>query len=366
MRCSSIWFKSIAGFALLFAVSGVTAHAEDGSAAWLRYAPIAKPVMYKSLPGAIWLEDRSDASKAAANELRRGLSSMLGRAFVVVTPDQEVELSRKFHGAIYIGSAVDRAKGGAPMGNQLTSDEGYDIEWNETEGRNELHIEGGSNSAELYGAFHLLEEVAAQQPIPKSYRSAPSAPIRWTDEWDNLNGTIERGYAGSSIFFENGHVRQDLARAGEYARLLASVGINGCNVNNVNADLDLLTTEHIKEFARIADVFRPWGVKLALSVDLTSPQTVDEIYKLIPDFGGFTVKADSEGRKGPSQYGRTPADAANLLARAVAPHHGVVLYRGFVYNNHLDWHDLKADRARAGVDNFASLDGKFEKNVIIQ
>ena len=182
-------------------------------------------------------------------------------------------------------------------------------------------------------------------------------------------------------------MRQDLTRAGEYARLLASVGINGCNVNNVNADLDLLTTEHLKEFARIADVFRPWGVKLALSIDLTSPQTVggldtfdpldpkviawwqkkvDEIYTLIPDFGGFTVKADSEGRKGPSQYGRTPADAANVLARALAPHHGVVLYRGFVYNNHLDWHDLKADRARAGVDNFASLDGKFEKNVIIQ
>ena len=123
-------------------------------------------------------------------------------------------------------------------------------------------------------SFICLEEVATQQPIPQDYRSAPSAPIRWVDEWDNLNGTIERGYAGRSIFFENGHVAQDLTRAGEYARLLASVGINGCNVNNVNADLDLLTTEHIKEFARIADVFRPWGVKLALSVDLTSPQTV--------------------------------------------------------------------------------------------
>ncbi|HTV08095.1 MAG TPA: alpha-glucuronidase [Candidatus Aquilonibacter sp.] len=233
----------------------------------------------------------------------------------------------------------------------------------------------------------MLELIGSEQPIPNSFSSAPSAPIRWVDEWDNMNGTIERGYAGPSIFFDNGHVRQDLTRAGEYARLLSSIGINGCNVNNVNADLDLLTTEHIKEFARIADVFRPWGVKLALSVDLTSPETVggldtfdpldpkviawwqqkvDEIYTSIPDFGGFTVKADSEGRKGPSQYGRTPADAANVLARALAPHHGVVLYRGFVYNNHLDWHDLKADRARAGVDNFAYLDGKFDKNVIIQ
>ena len=131
----------------------------------------------------------------------------------------------------------------------------------------------------------------------------------------------------------------------------------------------------------------PGACKLALSIDLSSPQTVggldtfdpvdpaviawwqkkvDEIYTLIPNFGGFTVKADSEGRVGPSKYGRTPADAANVLARALRPHGGVVLYRGFVYNNHLDWNDLKADRARAGDDNFASLDGKFEPNVVIQ
>ena len=216
---------------------------------------------------------------------------------------------------------------------------------------------------------------------------APSAAIRWTDEWDNPDGTIERGYAGPSIFFEGGHVRGDLTRVGEYARLLASVGINGCNINNVNSDLKTLSTENLQEFARVAEVFRPWGVRLALSVDLTSPQVVgnlatfdpvdpavaawwrakvDEIYQLIPDFGGFTVKADSEGRKGPSQYGRSPADAANVLARALKPRGGVVLYRGFVYNNHLDWKDPKADRARAGVDNFVRYDGTFESNVIIQ
>ncbi|HLI77347.1 MAG TPA: hypothetical protein VKV02_10420, partial [Acidobacteriaceae bacterium] len=250
-----------------------------------------------------------------------------------------------------------------------------------------LFITGGTPQAELYGVFHLLELIAAQKPIPADETQSPAAPIRWTDEWDNLNGTIERGFAGRSIFFDNGHVRPDLTRAGQYARLLASVGINGCNINNVNADLDLLTTDHLREFARIADAFRPWGVKLALSVDLTSPQTVgnlptfdpkdptviawwqkkvDETYTLIPDFGGFTVKADSEGRKGPSQYGRSPADAANVLARALAPHHGVVLYRGFVYNNHLNWNDPKADRARAGVDNFVRYDGQFEPNVVIQ
>jgi alpha-glucuronidase len=341
--------------------------------------------MYKDLPSTIVVMGDSSTDKAAANELQRGLSSMLGRRFTAELAPQSFGVKGD---SIVVASTTEMSRMFLVEGKQPPPQgEAYWIAFDKKTGHSRLVILGGTPAAELYAAFHLLEQVGARQPIPNDFRSAPSAPIRWVDQWDNLNGTIERGYGGPSIFFENGHVRQDLTRAGEYARLLASVGINGCNVNNVNADLDLLTTEHLKEFARIADVFRPWGVRLALSVDLTSPETVgglktfdpldpqviawwqkkvNEIYTLIPDFGGFTVKADSEGRKGPSQYGRTPADAANVLARALAPHHGVVLYRGFVYNNHLDWHDLKADRARAGVDNFAYLDGKFEKNVIIQ
>ena len=207
------------------------------------------------------------------------------------------------------------------------------------------------------------------------------------DEWDNLNGTIERGYAGPSIFFENGSVRADLTRAGQYARLLASVGINGCTINNVNADRRILDDSFIPQLARIADVFRPWGVRLAVSVDLSSPKTaggldtfdpldprvvewwkakVDTIYRQIPDFGGFVVKADSEGRAGPSSYGRTPADAANVIARALRPHGGVLFYRAFVYDHHLDWRNPKNDRARAAYDIFHPLDGKFDDNVIIQ
>jgi alpha-glucuronidase len=365
----------------------VGAKAEDGSAAWLRYAPIATPGMYKDLPSRIVIVGRSLTDEAVSEELRRGLSSMLGRPFSVQVSTSGLKQGRD---AIVVGSAEAlRASSLLPQGAATIPAEGYAIlRRGATPGTQAaLTVVGGSPQGAMFGAFHLLEEVGAQQTIPREYRSAPSAPIRWTDEWDNLNGTIERGYAGRSIFFDGGHVRQDLTRAGEYARLLSSIGINGCNINNVNADLDLLTTEHLKEFARVADAFRPWGVRLALSVDVTSPQTVgglstfdpldpqviawwktkvDEIYTLIPDFGGFTVKADSEGRKGPSQYGRTPADAANVLARALAPHKGVVLYRGFVYNNHLDWNDRKADRARAGVDNFAYLDGKFDPNVIIQ
>ncbi len=357
------------------------ASAEDGSAAWLRYARLSKPSAYGDLPSAIVVGlPRDPVTLAAAGELARGLTSMLGRPFTVVPTDRG-----------FTTPAIRLNVGPPPPRNSLSrrdlDQDWYSISVRHSSPTSTLILQSQTSRGRLYAAFHLLELVASQKPIPEDDFQSPAAPIRWTDEWDNLNGTIERGYAGRSIFFDDGHVRADLTRAGQYARLLASVGINGCNINNVNADPDLLTTEHLHQFARIADAFRPWGVKLALSVDLASPQTVgglasfdpldpqviawwgrkvDEIYTLIPDFGGFTVKADSEGRRGPSQYGRSPADAANVLARALAPHAGVVLYRGFVYNNHLDWHDPKADRARAGVDNFARYDGQFEPNVIIQ
>ncbi len=367
----------------------ILAKAEDGSAAWLRYAPVSHPDRYE-IPSQILVRTEGPAEQTAALELQRGLSSLLGRQFKIVHDTTGAEKGWILLDALSAFDPKQYSGEPLPLPRMQLPPEGFRIATGDIPPggkKPNLLVTGGTPHAEIYAVFHLLEEIAAQKPIPVNETQSPAAPIRWTDEWDNLNGTIERGYAGRSIFFDNGHVRPDLTRAGQYARLLASVGINGCNINNVNADLDLLTTDHLKDFARIADAFRPWGVKLALSVDLTSPQTVgnlptfdpkdptvvawwqkkvDEIYTLIPDFGGFTVKADSEGRKGPSQYGRTPADAANVLARALAPHHGVVLYRGFVYNNHLDWKDPKADRARAGVDNFARNDGQFLPNVIIQ
>ena len=338
------------------------AGAETGAEAWLRYAPLLHPVRYASLPARIAVEDRSD--QLAAEELRRGLTSMLGRPFSVA------------------------AQGGSGAALVVGRDASLEVEeFRVVAGPAGLRISGGSARATLYGVFHVLEEVAAETPLKADERQRPAVAVRWVNQWDNLDGSIERGYAGRSIFFEGGHVRADLARAGAYARLLASVGINGCTANNVNSDLRTLTPAMLREFARIAEVFRAWGVRLSLSVDLSSPQVVgglntfdpldpavaawwrqkvDEVYRLIPDFAGFVVKADSEGRAGPSQYGRTPAEAANVLARALKPHGGLVLYRGFVYNHHLDWHDRKADRARAGYDNFAALDGRFEPNVVVQ
>ena len=365
---------------LLLALTGSSLRAEDGSAAWLRYAPLSNPSEYKSIPSRIVIAGDSSTERAAATELQKGLSSMLGRRISIIA--NQSSRVRDQEDTILLSSYKDE-----PPSAQAPNPDSYKITFVVNGAHSRLTIAGRTPRAELYGAFHLLEEIGAARPIQTYEEEAPAAIIRWSDEWDNLDGTVERGYAGRSIFFENGQVRADLSRAGAYARLLASVGINGCNVNNVNADLDILTTGHLHELARIADAFRTWGVRLALSVDMTSPQSVgglptfdpldplvvawwkqkcDEIYALIPDFGGFTVKADSEGRKGPSQYGRTPVDAANVLAHALSAHGGVVLYRGFVYNNHLDWQDPKADRARAGVDNFARYDGLFAPNVIIQ
>ena len=208
----------------------------------------------------------------------------------------------------------------------------------------------------------------------------------------SINGTISTaassaGTAAGPFFLRAEKFGTTWRARGQYARLLASIGINACTINNVNAAPAVLDDAFIAQVRRIADVFRPWGVQLSLSVDLSSPKViggldtfdpldgrvadwwrtkVDEIYRQIPDFAGFVVKADSEGRSGPSAYGRTHADAANVIARALKPHGGIVFYRAFVYNHHLDWHELKNDRARAAYDNFHPLDGKFDPNVIIQ
>jgi len=361
------------------------AQAENGSAGWLRYAPLSQRAaqLYEKIPRHVVEITNTPVARNAANELMRGIHSMLGNDLQLASDPSTFAIQDSF----VLGTPAEiHALVPAWKAAGTIADEGFSISEITVNGHALWIIAGGADRGELYGVFHLLEQIAQEKPLSSDAES-PSSPIRWVDQWDNLNGSIERGYAGRSIFFDNGHVRTDLTRVSDYGRLLASVGLNGAAVNNVNSDLRTLEPEMIHELARIADAFRPWGVRMSLSVDLSSPQVVghlstfdpidpnvatwwqskvDEIYKEIPDFGGFVIKADSEGRVGPSKYGRTPAQAANTVARALKPHGGVVLYRGFVYNNHLDWNDLKADRARAGYDNFHALDGTFEPNVIIQ
>jgi alpha-glucuronidase len=374
------WLRPLLAAALALQCAAVWA--EDGSAGWLRYAPLANTQPYRELPAAVVPLDHAPEVESAARELSRGLSRMLGR------PVQEAAAFSSTPEFV-IGTVTEieerfpEWKPAEPL-----KAEGFAIATVHDHGQTDWVIAGADPRGALYGTFHLLAQVAeAKDPASFATVRSPAEQVRWVDEWDNLNGSIERGYAGRSIFFANGRVRPDLTRAGEYARLLASVGINGCAVNNVNADVRMLTPAMISQLARIADAFRPWGVRLAISVALDSPeaigglgtfdpknpkviawwkQRVDAIYKKIPDFAGFVVKADSEGQPGPSKYGRTPADAANMLARALKPHGGVLLYRAFVYNHHLDWNDPKADRARAAYDIFHPLDGKFDDNVLIQ
>jgi alpha-glucuronidase len=375
--CTTAQKKSIlAGIALLLAAS-LTANSQTADQAWLDHTPwrSTHPILFaRSALG------KSPMELKAADELMRG-SHLLYGIFGVTTDEGD------YPTAVGTVDEVHKAYPDVPIPSDLTSDSFW-IGTSQRRRRTLVVVAGGDERGVLYGAFALLRFIAQNNSLPKSpIIERPVMPIRWVDEWDNFDGTIERGYAGRSIFFEKGKAREDLSAVSEYARLLASIGINGCNVNNVNGAAPFLVADNIPSLARIADEMRPWGVRMALSVDIASPQKigglktfdpldpdvkewwetkVGEIYALIPDFAGFTVKADSEGQAGPASYGRRPADAANLLAAVLAPHGGVVLYRAFVYNNRLDYNDLKADRARAAYDIFHPLDGKFLPNVIVQ
>ena len=249
----------------------------------------------------------------------------------------------------------------------------------------------GNETGVLYGVFVLLRCLVLGERIEKiSDSSSPAVPNRAIVHWDRPDGSIERGYAGHSLFFQNGRLSYDPDRIRDYARLLASVGINILNPNNVNVNADgarLITPGALPKLKALAGLLRPYGIRLSLSVNFDSPiildglstsdpfnpmvvdwwqQHTDALYEAIPDFEGYLVKADSEFQGGPSAVGRSQADGANLLARALAPHGGRVYWRCFVYNCVQDWRDSSLDRPCAAYDLFMPLDGQFESNVILQ
>jgi alpha-glucuronidase len=355
--------------------------AETGYDAWLRYAPLEGVALEQyrlAVPAVVAVLDPSPVAMSARAEIVRGVKGMLGRTL-------REESSVPKENAIVVGTVAEL--GGLIPAVTLAPD-AFWLKSTTQGARHFIVIAASNDRGLLYGAFALLRKIALGESLPNlDQRETPYAPVRWVNHWDRLNGTIERGYGGNSIFWENDHVRKDLTRVAGYARLLASVGLDACSINNVNADPRLLTPEYAPEIARIADAMRPWGVRVAISVDFGSPQSVgkldtfdpldprvvawwkarvDELYSAVPDLAGIVLKADSEGRVGPSAYHRTHADAANVVARALAPHGGLLFYRGFVYDHHMDWQNLKNDRGRAAYDNFHSLDGQFDANVIVQ
>ena len=281
---------------------------------------------------------------------------------------------------------------GAQAAGQLTC-EGFAV----VHHRGATLVTGLAQRGLLYGYFHLLRQAATQDLADMTdgvTLQNPANPIRMVNQWDNMTvgdpmGSVERGYSGNSIFYARGQVVADKSRITDYARLLASVGVNALSINNVNVHRaeSHLITDLLAEVAQIADILRGYGIRIFVSANFAAPielgglptadpldaavatwwrQVTEEVYRAIGDFGGFVVKADSENRPGPFTYGRNHADGANLLARALKPYGGVVFWRCFVYDCAQDWRDRRTDRARAAYDHFMPLDGQFDDNVVLQ
>lgn len=269
---------------------------------------------------------------------------------------------------------------------QSLGDEGFEI----TKEEHQTIVYANTSKGWLYGFFELYKHVIRTTELPENLRSIPDQSIRMLNHWDNFDGTIERGYAGESIFFSNNQFRKDHETLREYARLLASIGMNAVSINNVNVRGKakwLITEPYLGEIKQIADTFAAYGIRTFLSINFGAPisvggletadplaeevitfwqRTADTIYRIIPEFGGFVVKADSEGEPGPFLYGRDHNDGANMLARALQPYGGLVIWRCFVYDCLQDWRDRSIDRAKAAYDHFLELDGTFEENVLLQ
>ncbi|HEY1892726.1 MAG TPA: alpha-glucuronidase family glycosyl hydrolase [Steroidobacteraceae bacterium] len=356
------------------------ARAEDGYRLWLRYAPVAGESLARYHAAATELvgTDPSPTLTAARTELQRGLTGLLGAA-----PRPSDEVTRD--GAIVFGTPDSSA-----LVRSLSLDlghvgaEGYLIRTVTTHGYRAIVIAANSDTGVLYGAFGFLRLLQTRAPIDHlDIASSPKISRRVLDHWDNLNGTVERGYAGDSLWKWESLPEQLSPRYTDYARACASIGINGAVLNNVNATPFILTPLYLRKVAALAGVLRPYGIRVYLSVPFSEPMTlgklrsadpldprvrawwaakVAEIYRDIPDFGGFLMKANSEGQPGPQDYGRTQAQGADLLAHALAPHGGIVMWRAFVYTTG----SHSEDRAKQAYNTFKPLDGKFADNVLVQ
>ncbi|MET9311883.1 alpha-glucuronidase family glycosyl hydrolase [Kribbella sp. NPDC003505] len=339
---------------------------EDGYDLWLRYRLVDDSALlsrYRAAFTHVVVLGNHAVLRSAGAELARGLSGLLGRSIPV--------RDQIGNGAVVVGAGADSALG----------PEGFTIKRR----ADRLEITASGESGALYGAFRFLQQLQRRRPLDRlDLTDRPAAPLRMLNHWDNLNGSIERGYAGKSIFAwdELPGLRE---RYVDYARILASVGINHTVVNNVNASVEFLRSERLPGLAALAGVLRSWGVRLWLSANYAAPITltkdqpspitvadpldprvqqwwqdkIAEIYRLIPDFGGFLVKANSEGQPGPLDYGRTHAEGANMLADRLAPYDGRLVWRSFVHEGFDDWAEYQ-------YRVFHPLDGQFHGNAVVQ
>jgi alpha-glucuronidase len=357
------------------------AAAETGYDLWLRYRPLTDPqrlaAARQHAAAIVGVDEPSEIRRSAIAELQRGLSGLL---------DRSVPLSNAIttDGAIVIGTA--RSPIIASLGWRETLDrlggEGYVIRATSVQDKAVTVVASAGDAGLLYGAFHLLRVLQTGDSIAGiDIAERPQLQRRLLNHWDNLDGTIERGYAGLSLWWGDGQV-EPASRIEDYARANASIGINGAVINNVNANPNLMTPAYLEKAAALAGTLRRYGIRVYMSANAAAPrmlgelatadpldpavakwwrEKVDAIYARIPDFGGFVVKANSEGQPGPQDYGRTHADGANVLADALQPHGGVVMWRAFVYDPEVD-----QDRIKRAYLEFVPLDGRFRSNVFVQ
>ncbi|MDB5193663.1 MAG: alpha-glucuronidase [Segetibacter sp.] len=363
---------------LTLSFSGKT---ESGYRLWLRYDPIPNRQLvtsYNNSISGITLSGTSGTISVAKEELINGLQGMLGRKVVATTAVINNSIVAGTPTSSNIISSLALQQQLATAGN-----EGFVIVTTKSNGKNIIAIAANNDVGVMYGIFHFLRLLQTQQSIKAlNIASAPKIKLRVLNHWDNLNRHVERGYAGASIWDWHklpGYIDQ---RYIDYARANASIGINGTVLTNVNANALVLTKQYLEKVAALAKVFRPYGIKVYLTARFSAPieigklktadpldpqvqqwwkDKVNEIYTYVPDFGGFLVKANSEGQPGPQNYNRNHADGANTLADAVAPHGGIVMWRAFVYSN-----ETPEDRFKQAYNEFKPLDGKFKKNVLIQ
>lgn len=361
-------------------VDFIPLNAEDGYRLWLRYDLVSNPEIleyYRETITGYMISDDSPTCKVAETELQNALTGLLGRSLPSV--------SVAGNGTIVAGTPETSsliAEMYSENKLQEAGDEGYFIENTRHNGINFIVIAAKNDIGVLYGVFHLLRMIQMNQNLDNlSVMSSTKMKVRILNHWDMLP-MGESGFTGNTIWKWNELPGKLDPRYTDYARANASIGINGTVLTNVNADVRLLTPEYMEKVAALADVFRPYGVRVYLAAKVTAPmeigklntadpldkdviawwkKTADELYKYIPDFGGFVVKANSEGQPGPLDYNRTHADGANLLADAVAPHGGIIMWRAFVYDN-----KVPEDRIKQPFNEFMPFDGKFRKNVILQ
>jgi len=356
--------------------------ADDGYGLWLRYPRVddaARMAEYRASITRLVLPGESPTLRAARDELRRGLRGMLGME-IPISPSVSAS------GALLVGTpASSRRIAALGLGEELrrVGDEGFVIRAASVGGRRTIVIAANRDVGVLYGAFHLLRHLQTHRPLADlSIVQSPRIGRRVLNHWDNLDRSVERGYAGRSLWEWDALPDSLSARYVDYARANASIGINGTVLTNVNANARVLTAPYLHKVRALAGVFRPYGIRVYLTARFSAPMEIggletadpldpavrawwkakaDEIYRTIPDFGGFLVKANSEGQPGPQDYQRTHADGANMLAEAVAPHGGIVMWRAFVYSA-----ETPTDRVRQAHDEFHPLDGRFQGNVLVQ